>query len=88
MKKKGKNKKRALPRVKKTKKGKKTIKKFLHSEKGKISKRNAAKFGMGVLAAGLGLSGLMKAGGVDAACWNYPAPTTATTATTATTEGY
>ena len=61
----GKNKKRTASR------GKKNIRTFLRSEKGKISKRSAAKLGMGILAAGMGLSGLMKAGGADA-CWDSP----------------
>ena len=59
-------------------KSKKNIRTFLRSEKGKISKRSAAKLGMGILAAGMGLSGLMKAGGADA-CWNPPETTGGTT---------
>jgi hypothetical protein len=61
----GKNK--APPKTKK--RANKNVKTFLRSEKGKISKRSAAKLGMGVLAAGLGLSGLMKASGAGA-CWD------------------
>lgn len=47
---------------KKTSRGKKNVKTFLRSEKGKINKRAAARLGMAFLAAGMGLSGLMKAG--------------------------
>ncbi len=73
MKKKIKNKKRS--------KGKKNVKTFLRSEKGKINKRAAAKMGMGILAAGMGLSGLMKANSAGA-CWDASGTTASTTAST------
>ena len=67
---------------KKTSRGKKNVKTFLRSEKGKINKRAAAKLGMGILAAGMGLSGLMKANSADAACWTLGSTTSTTSGTT------
>ena len=54
-----------LPKIKKN------IAAFLSEEEGKINKKDIAKLGMGILALGVGLAGLMEPDSAEA-CWDLP----------------